>query len=277
MKKFFALVLLLSALLAPCTPVAAAGAQGAPQAVTTVHTTLPWITSIARFIAVSTIRIQPLTTWTETGTLRTVRKPERGAVIIALDPKDAAAHGIRNDSPNLRLLYHNFPVRDIQRGALSFDPSVLPFMSQRMLIVISALEPENYSFYQRRLAEFQSRLESTLEVGRSLISDVKLLDLTGSVGPWIHAATANTVRPPQDLWGAWMGGMRMNELKLAANEAEQRGWQIVLDAWTPAPVRREIMGVHKNIFIKQPEEPNYDFFTYLHDIYLEIWNTAVRK
>ncbi len=74
--------------------------------------------------------------------------------------------------------------------------------------------------------------------------------------------------------------MRMNELRLAATEAEQRGWRIVLDAWTPAPVRQEIVsGAHarKHIFIKQPEGPDYDFFTYLHDIYLEIWNTAVRK
>ena len=232
---------------------------------------------MARFIAGTTIRIQPLTSWTETGTLRTLRKLERDAVVIALDPKDAAAHNIPADNPNLHLLYNNFPVRDIQRGALSFDPSVLPFMSQRMLIVISELEPENYSFYQRRLAEFQSRLESTLEVGRSLIKDAKLLDLTGSVGPWIHAATANTVRPPDDRWGAWMGGTRINELKLATSEAKRRGWWIVLDAWTPAPVRREVMGLHKNIFIKQPDRPDYDFFTYLHDIYLEIWNTAVRK
>ncbi len=57
----------------------------------------------------------------------------------------------------------------------------------------------------------------------------------------------------------------------------RRGWKIVLDAWTPAAVRNAVPETDRFIFIEQPKEPNYDFFTYLHDIYLEIWNTTIRK
>jgi hypothetical protein len=276
-RKFLALLIFsLFLTVLPIRPPRALAAE-TPSGIVTVCTTLPWITSMAQFIAGSTIRIQPLTTWTDAGTLRTLRRPDRSAIVIALDPKDALIGGIPADNPNLHLLYNNFPVRDIGRGALAFDPSVLPFMSQRMLIVISEFEPDNYPFYQRRLAEFQSRLESTLEVGRSLIKDVKLLDLTGSAGPWIRAASDGAVRPPDDRWGAWMSDTRMNELKLAIDEANRRGWWIVHDAWTPPPVRREVIGAHNNIFIKQPERPDYDFFAYLHNIYLEIWNTTAWK
>ena len=242
----------------------------------TVSTTLPWLTSMARFIVGSTIHIQPLSKWEANGNLQSVRKPQADSIVIALDPRDAKEHNLAAGSKGLHLLYENLPVTDTKMVTLPFDPSVLPFLSQRMLIVISELEPGNYPYYQRRLAEFQSRMESTLEVGRSLVKDSKLLDLTGAASPWIQAATTHAVRPPDDLWAAWAAGNKLNELTSALSEAGRRGWTVVTDAWTPGPVKSKIPENHKRIVLNEPAV-DYDFFTYLHDIYLEIWGATVRK
>jgi hypothetical protein len=217
-----------------------------------------------------------MSSWTDTGNLRVVRRVPQDAVVIALDPKDAEKHGLKSDRKNLHLLYENLPLPDDRRSALQFDPSTLPFLSQRLLIVLSSLQPENYSFYQRRLAEFQSRMESTLEVGRSQIQDLKMLDLTGAAGPWIRAAVHEAVRPPEYLWVAWSRGERLRELTLSVAEAEKRGWWIVFDAWTPHLIRERARGANKNTYIK-PSENDQDFFTYLHDIYLQLWNVTVGK
>jgi hypothetical protein len=197
--------------------------------------------------------------------------PQNSAV-IALDPKDADRFGLVAGQKGLHVLYENLPIEESQRASLPFNPSVLPFLSQRLLIVLCELSPDNYSFYQRRLAEFQSRLESTVEVGRSLIHDIRLLDLSGSISPWVRSASENTARPPDELWNAWSGNTRTQELSMAVKEAENRGWWILLDAWTPAPIRARVSSP-KSVLIAPPET-DYEFFTYLHDIYLQIWTAA---
>lgn len=219
--------------------------------------------------------VAPLSSWSASGGIKKLRAP-KDVPMIALDPKDAAAFGIPLDHPSLYLLYDNLPVRDISRGSIAFDPSVLPFMSQRLLIAISEIDAESYPFHQRRLAEFQSRLESTLEVGRSLIGGMKMLDLTGSVGPWIKAAS-DTVRPPDDLRAAWMGSTRTDELRMALDQARSRGWWIVTDPWTPPVVLKIAASEKKLLHIDAPTDAGYDFFAYLHDIYIKIWSAAAAK
>lgn len=272
-KRWIGIVLFIAVFLFSSLSFATAAPAPAPVA---VYTTLPWLTEMSRFIVGTTVKILPLTDWGGSGALKTLRRPPQGAVVIALDPKDAARYGLKPGGKNQFLLYDNLPVPDEKRGFLSFDPSVLPFLSQRLLIVLCEIEPENYSFYQRRLAEFQSRLESALEVGRSLIPQEKMLDLTGSTGPWVRAAVSGAVRPPDDLWAAWAKGARVSDLTMALEEAKKRSWWIVIDAWTPSPVRSRVMGAYQNIYIKTPAR-DQDFFTYLHDIYLQIWSAVVRK
>jgi hypothetical protein len=246
------------------------------ESVPVVYTTLPWMTKMARFIAGSTMKVRPMSSWNDNGSLKIARNTPRDAVVIALDPHDAEKFGLEKDRKNMFLLYGNLPVAQKKRNFLQFDPSTLPFLSQRLLVVLSRLQPDNYSFYQRRLAEFQSRLESTLEVGRIQIHGVKLLDLTEAASPWLKAAAATAVRPPDDIWAAWSKGERIKELTLAVAEAEKRGWWIVVDAWTPDKIRVHAVGARNNLFIKPPQNEE-DFFTYLHDIYLQMWSTIVRR
>lgn len=273
MKKVFAILSSLILMLATTLT-----SNAAEHELPVVSTTLPCLTSMTNFIVGGTMLVHPLTQWTENGTTKRTRGTAPASPIIALDPKDALSTGIATGSPSLHLLYGNFPVRDIGRNMLIFDPSVLPFLSQRLLIVLSELQPESYPFYQRRLAEFQSRLESSLEVGRSLIGSMTFLDLTGAVGKWIKAAAPETVRPPDELWGAWLGSTRTDELRAALTEARKRGWRVITDSWTPAIIKKIAAQEHTAIInINAPERADYDFFTYFHDIYLAILNAASGK
>ena len=231
-----------------------------------VYVSLPWLSSMAGFIAGSTIKIQSVSTWNASGELRVSKKPPKNSTIIALDPLDSSRLGFIRGDAGLFLLYENLPIEISSRVMLAFNPSILPFLSQRMLKILCELNPDNYSFYQRRMAEFQSRLESTVEVGHSLIHDTQILDLTGAISPWLRAASGNVVRPPDELWHAWIGNTRTPDLTLAVKEAESRGWWILTDAWTPAQIKTRVSSAAKLISVSPPG-PEYDFFTYLHDIY----------
>jgi hypothetical protein len=241
-----------------------------------VYTSLPWLSGMARFIVGTTMKVQSASQWNAAGELRSSGRIPAGAKVIALDPQDAARLGPSRGDAWLRTLYDNLPIEDSVRGTLPFNPSILPFLSQRMLKILCEIKPDNYTFYQRRMAEFQSRLESAVEVGRSQIRELPMLDLTGSVSPWIHAASPAAVRPPEELWKAWAGSTRTPELAMAVKEAEARGWWILTDVWTPSPVKSRVASSAKHVAIPPPDA-DYDFFTYLHDIYLQIWRRAAGK
>jgi len=246
-----------------------AGISYAAETEQVVYASLPWLSSMASFIVGPTIKIRSVSTWSASGELRVSKKPPKGSTIIALDPMDASRLGLVQGEPGLFLLYENLPIESSSRGTLAFDPSALPFLSQRILKILCELNPDNYQFYQRRMAEFQSRLESTVEVGRSLIHDTAILDLTGAISPWLHAASGKVIRPPDELWNAWMGNTRTPDLALAVKEAESRGWWILTDAWTPARIKTRVSSPAKLITVPPPG-PDYDFFTYLHDIYTDM-------
>ncbi|MDR0765289.1 MAG: hypothetical protein LBE65_06860 [Synergistaceae bacterium] len=239
----------------------------------TIYASLPWLVGVTRFIAGTTADIQEASQWNASGALRIPKKLPRGARVVALDPIDASRFGMARGETGLYLLYENLPIEEHERGALPFNPSVLPFLSQRIVKVLCEIKPENYSFYQRRLAEFQSRLESTVEVGRSLIGTISVLDLSGSVSPWIRAACGHAVRPPSELWDAWTGDTRTADLTLAVKEAESRNWWIITDPWTPPQIKTRISASPKLISVTLPQAEQ-DFFDYLHAIYLEIWTAA---
>lgn len=269
------LALVFAALLLHVLAGTPAACAAVPEPAPAAYVASPWLASMASFIVGTTIKIQPLSHWSEDGRLVSIRRPPANSTIIALDPKEAARYSLKPDRKDLFLLYENLPVKDSRRSSLFFDLSVLPFLSQRMLVVLCRMRPENYAYYQRRLAEFQSRLESTLEVGRSLLPEVQVLDMTGASGPWIRAAMPKAVRPPDSLWLAWEKGEQQDDLDSALAEAKKRSWRVILDVWTPAPIRAKITDAHASILVKAPTK-DQDFFTYLHDVYLAIWSALTK-
>jgi hypothetical protein len=250
-----------------------AGMSRAAETPEVIYVSLPWLAGATRFIVGSTIDIQEASSWNASGALRIPKKLPQEARVVALDPTDASRFGMARGDEKLYLLYENLPIEERERGMLPFNPSVLPFLSQRLLKVLCEIKPENYSFYQRRLAEFQSRLESTVEVGRSLIGAISVLDLSGSVSPWVRAACEHAVRPPRELWDAWIGDTRTADLALAIKEAESRNWWIITDPWTPPQIKTRISASPKLISVIPPQSQQ-EFFDYLHAIYLDIWTIA---
>jgi hypothetical protein len=235
-----------------------------------VSATLPWLAGMTRFIVGGTMKVQCLSSWNASGALKVARKISANTPAIALDGPDAAKFGAVKGQEGFHVLYDNLPINAPHRDALPFNPSILPFMSQRLLIVLCKMIPDNYPFYQRKVAEFQSRLESAVEVGRSLIGGENILDLSGAVSPWVRAAAPKTVRPPDELIDAWAENKRTEDLELAVKEANSRGWLVLADAWSPAPLKNAAAKAAKNILIAPPENNEYEFFVYLHDIYLQM-------
>ena len=72
------------------------------------------------------MKIHPMSSWNNSGSLRTLRRAPRNAIVIALDPQDAEKYGLKLGQKELHILYENLPVPNSMRNALQFDPSILP-------------------------------------------------------------------------------------------------------------------------------------------------------
>jgi hypothetical protein len=235
-----------------------------------IWVTLPQLAMVARFIGGVNATVRSTSVWDGAGRIVPAGRPAPGVPLIALCPEDAASRGIKPDRRNLRFLYSRFPLPLSQTQSLFFDPAALPFVGVRLLNALSGLDPKNYPYYQRRLAEFQSRLESTLQMGRELLSPIPALDLTGVSSGWIRAAMPKLVRPPENLWNAWRQGGDMVSLGAAVAEARQRGWMILADFATPAPIRDRAAAAGG--FLVPPPRTDQEFFLYLYDQYLNLQN-----
>lgn len=232
--------------------------------------TSPWLGEIVSFIGSDKVRVRSLSVWGDNGSAVAVARPRAGEVIIAVNDSDAARLHINSKSRNLRLLYHAAPISDSQLNSLFYDPALLPFVAQNVMKIISASDKARYSFYQRRLAEFQSRVEGAVDVGKHLLANTKMLDLTGVTGVWVRSAVNGAVRPPKKVWEGWLAGDTA-ALKAALDEAERRKWLIVMDAWTPASIRSVASAYEYRVTISPPHR-NVDYFSYLQDIFRMIWN-----
>lgn len=232
--------------------------------------TSPWVYNIASFIAGDNNNVRPLSVWNAEGNAASVSSPRGSEYIIALDSKDAAHKRIRLNNKRLFLLYENMPVTEGQVRTAFYDPATLPFIAQKVMKAMSAADSSRYSYYQRRLAEFQSRIESTLDVGKHLLGKAKILDLTGAQGEWVRSAVPGAVRPPKTVWQSWLDG-DSKALKAALEEASKRKWLILLDPWTPAAIRAAVAPYPFRLTLPPPSMKK-DYFLHLHEIFLAINN-----
>lgn len=228
----------------------------------------PWVASIVTFIGGTNVKVRTIGNWDASGHIYSVSRPRAGEIVIALDSAEAAALRISAGSPSLRLLYENLALPSERKYSVYFDPAMLPFIAQSVMKILSEADAARYSFYQRRLAEFQSRIDSTVEIGRYMLDGAKLLDVTGAQGSWVRAAVPGAVRPPDDVWKSWQAGETVS-LNAALAEAGRRGWLILLDNWTPAAVRNAAAAYEKRLTL-QPPAVGEDNFTFLHDIFITI-------
>ena len=241
------------------------GAEASAAAVMKIAVTSPWLYEVASFVGGRQVQVRALSSWNEAGNTVVTGRPRGGELVIAFDPADAARFRIGPQNKNLKLLYQKTPMDEDKLRAAFFDPAMLPFIAQEIMKIIAAADQKNYSYYQRRLAEFQSRIDSTMGVGRHLLSGANILDLTGAEGTWVRSSISGVVRPPESVWTGWLAGDAA-ALRAALDEATRRGWLLLLDPWTPDVIRAAASAYPYRLTLPVPPKDT-EFFVFLHEIF----------
>ena len=240
-----------------------------------IATCHPWLALLVSFIGGPEVNVTPIRIWNDNGDLvvnnrgRILREVPDGAKVIALDNNDAKASGIdgrRNFA--VKCLYSPFPA---DTKAL-YDPSVIPFVAQRVLTALSEWDAQNYPYYQRRLAEFQARMSSSVLVGQ-VLKDVVVCDLSGSAGILLQAAGCKILRPKErKQWEAGnFAGLREY---LDSNKAQ--GINTLIDDDTPPALRKYLAG-RSDVFLWERPSLESDYPSFLHEQYISLWQKITTK
>jgi hypothetical protein len=147
---------------------------------------------------------------------------------------------------------------------------MLPFIAQSVMKIMAEEDKVRYTYFQRRLAEFQSKIESTIDSGRHLLINTKILDITGAEGTLLRSSLTGAVRPPAVVWEGWKAG-DTKALKAALDEAQRRNWLILMDPWTPEVIRSSAILYEYRLTLPPPSK-DQDYFVFLHEIFLVVWN-----
>jgi ABC-type Zn uptake system ZnuABC Zn-binding protein ZnuA len=244
-----------------------------------IVTISPWVAVLSRFIGGIKVNVTSLTNWDDNrvsqARIRNLIKPDSN--IIALYSSEITKIGLNvKDYKNARFLYESVPFEDSESDKYFGDPSVLPFIAQRLLPVFSSLDPENFSYYQRRLAEFQTRLSSTILAGRNLLKGQKVLDLTYSSGYFLMAAGCDILRPNEEDMEEWIQLKQFDKLNELVIQSQSENRLVIIDAATPKLIRTALNSLQNIVVLQRPPLDN-DFLAFLHDQYLAIWNEVKDK
>ena len=242
-----------------------------------IAVTHPWLSLLANFICGPEVEVIPLRVWNSSGELvlsekgKILRELEKDSRIIAIDSSDLKAAGIdENNNKNfvIRCLYSPFPVK---LNSLS-DPSVIPFVAQRILTALSEWDVQNYPHYQRRLAEFQARLSSSILVGQ-VLKDITFCDLSGSSGYLLMAAGAKVERP--ESFDVWQSG-NLDGFREFLDSQRESNKAILIDDDTPANFKRYLTNKH-DIYKWERPPLNVDYPSFLHEQYISLWQKITSK
>ena len=237
----------------------------------------PWLALLASFIGGVEVNVTPVRIWNDKGDLvlaergKVLRELPDDTRIIALDEDDAKAAGIldgRRKFYAVKFLYSPFPVKV---NALA-DPSVIPFVAQRVLAALSEWDAQNYPYYQRRLAEFQARMSSSILVGQ-VLKDVTVCDMSGSAGILLQAAGCKILRPERlEIWekGNFSG------LREYLDENKAKNITTLIDDDTPPALKRFLAG-RSDVFHWVRPSLESDYPSFLHEQYISLWQKIITK
>ena len=248
-----------------------------------ITVTSPWLAILVNFIGGVNVEVASIQDWNNAGELvrrinaRGVQALPENSLIMAFDHRDARALGLSPDRhSNFRALYNRMPLDVARIDAYMSDPSVIPFIAQRVLMVLADWDPSNYPFYQRRLAEFQARLHSTILAGRQMLRGQRVLDLTGHSRTFLQAAGCDIVRPSGTEWSAWSARRDLGQLTATASRMIEERTVIIMDHSTPAAIRNALSSNPAAFLIARPRI-NQDFPAFLHDQYLSLWSMTTLR
>ncbi len=244
-----------------------------------VWTTSPWLALIARFIGGVYIEVRPVMAWKEDNVavrLVHARDVPFGAHILCLDGDDLRELGFSfSDWKQARQLYDFLPFPPNETDSYLSDPSVLPFVAQRLLIALSEWDQMHYSYFQRRLAEFQTRLESTVIVGRKMLAGTRVVDLTGCSTQFLRAAGCVLEKPEPASLDLWSKGDGKEELLSYISEKIRTNRLPVFDDVTSTAVRGVLASIPGVARLSRPAIAQ-DILLSFYDRYLYLWNMTGR-
>ncbi|MBQ7197226.1 MAG: hypothetical protein IJS40_07435 [Synergistaceae bacterium] len=234
-----------------------------------------WLAMLTSFIGGSEVQVTPLKVWNSNGDLviaergKILRTLSDDSKIIALDEKEAkSVKGL--EKFNVRFLYSSFPVD----ASLVIDPSVIPFVAQRILTALSEWDTPNYSYYQRRLAEFQARLSGAVLVGQ-VLKDITICDLSGSCGILLQAAGCKIERPEKEILERWHKA-NFSGLRDYLENQKNKNVITVFDDDTPNALRKYLSGRSDTFHWGRPPE-GIDYPTFLNEQYISLWQKIRAK
>lgn len=262
-KKTFLVLLLLVLVFYP------SGAMAVEGKIATVVVTPPEVAVLVRFVGGPVVEVHSLFDWAEDGSLtRRLRSWPKDAYLIALMPGE---RGIPRGEKRVKYMYDFLPYDRDVFDKYFFDPATISFMSSRLLVLLTEIEPSMYDYFQRRLAEFQSRLDSVIGVGREIMNGLFILDLSGRMEFLLKASGAETLRPPVNCFDDWRKGEGIVELEKYIEYTKARGGLVVADVWSPPLIKETLSNLSCAILLPTPKVDEM-WTTYLHDIYLTLWN-----
>lgn len=239
----------------------------------------PWLALLVSFIGGPEVSVTPLRIWNANGDLvlaergKVLRELPEGTRVIALDENDASDAGIfggrrKFAESMVKCLYSPFPAKV---NALA-DPSVIPFVAQRVLAALSEWDSQNYPYYQRRLAEFQARMSSSILVGQ-VLKDVTVCDMSGSAGILLQAAGCRVVRP--EGLENWENG-NFAGLREYLDENKAKNITTLMDDDTPPALKRFLAG-RSDVFHWVRPSLDSDYPSFLHEQYISLWQKIITK
>ncbi|MEA3284248.1 MAG: hypothetical protein U9Q00_04630 [Synergistota bacterium] len=242
----------------------------------------PCLASMASFLGGVNLSVVPLSGWDDGNFIRyRIKVDDMPKRALCLDRSDGKKYGVSLESAGVAVLYSDFPV-DRSVEEIFSDPASLPFVGQRVLVAIADLDPDGYSYYQRRLAEFQSRLDSTVSMGRKLLKGARILSLSGSSDLLFVAAGCEVETPTEDMMSQLSGALP------AKKDSEKKELSEILTSWkegydavlvdhlsdpTLIEVARKVPGF---VWI-DPLTVETDPVGVLNDRYLVLWNVLRSK
>jgi hypothetical protein len=245
--------------------------------------TSPWLTLLVNFIGGVNVKVTSIQEWNEEGELirriraRSLQSLPPETLLMAFDYRDARGLGLPFERyVNYRPLYAQLPLDENKIDAALLDPSVIPFVAQRVLTVLAGWDPANYPYYQKRLAEFQARLYSTTLAGRQILKDQAVYDLTGQSGALLQAAGCRLIRPSEADWAAWSAWKEMEKLTALVSRLLEEKTAVVMDYSTPKAIR-SYLGTNPNVFLIARPRVEHDYPSFLHDQYISLWSKITTK
>jgi len=237
----------------------------------------PWIAYITSFVGGEEIVVHPLSDWEGYSLCTEHFSLPSGGVIIVLDHKEAENIPIAYELQNVRYLFDHIPSLWGKANPMYLDPPTMSLLGQKVLITLSSLFPEHYVYFQRNLAEFESRIESTVDMGRKMLQSVKVVNLSGVYAFWIKAAAFQEIRPSREKMSLLIkteeeegGSLLIQTLETAL----LKGHLVITDQSMPIEFQEMIEQEKNGLVLSYPplSEPRRDFFLFLYEQYLTIVN-----